>query len=161
MTLAAGDPEAIAIHSRLIEDSRAGLVLADFDLYLSCFHLPNFISTWDTATAFDTPADMRRVFDSMLAHLAALSVTRYERSCVSAHFIGGAKIEAVHESRLYDKDGFAALPAVAHSILEFIGGRWLVTVSRYEVAGAPIMQRAFGSGRPLTAEEAAKFGWGD
>ena len=161
MAFAEGDTEAIAIHSRLLEDSRLGLVTGDFERFLSCFHLPNIISTWEGATVFETPADMRRVFDGMLAHLTAMKVTRYERSCISAHFIGRDKIEAIHESRFYDKDGFVAVPSTAHSIVERIDGRWLLTNGRYEVAGKPILQHSFGSGRPLTAEEAAKFGLGD
>lgn len=161
MSLANGDAEAIAIHSRLLEDSRMGLVSADFDLYLSCFHLPNIVATWEGASVFETPADFRRVFDGMLTHLAALNVTRYERHCISAYFITDAKIEAIHESQIFNRDGFAALPSVAHSILELIRGQWQVTVSRYEVAGSPILQRSFGSGRPLTPDEAAKFGLGD
>jgi len=161
MPTTTGDPEAILIHSRLTEDSRVALVTADFALYRSCFHLPNVISTWDGASVFETAADLRRVFDGTLANLAALGVTRYERHPVSANFIDETKIEGIHESLLYARDRMAAPPLIVHTITERIGGRWLVTVGRYDVAATPILRHAFSSGRALTEEEAAKFGWGD
>jgi len=149
----------VAVASELVETGRVALLMRDFDLYLSCFALPNIISTWDTATAFETPRDLRRVFDGILANFDTLGVIRYERTCQSARFIGPFKIEAVDESRVYDRSGPASPAAITHSIVELVGDHWAATVTRQDVAGMPILKHAFNSGRPLLPDEAATFGW--
>ncbi len=97
--------------------------------------LPQPIETFEGRKMVTTPAQMQVVFASVRAHQKRLGVTRLERHCAEAKFVGRENLEAVYTSYAYRNRTLIQQPYQSFAFLRLVGGAWKFAYCMYAVPG--------------------------
>ena len=127
------DKSAREIAEDLLDRSGMGLTEGDFDLFETCFALPNEMETFDGRRAIVTRADLQAVYDAVRAYYHQIGRTRVDRHIVDAEFRNPTCIVSTHQSRVYAGEELAQQPFEVHSVIELQDGVWRIRRSEYAI----------------------------
>lgn len=122
---------ATDIAQALLEVTGNALMSEDFAAFAAVFHVPQVMTTMAGPIQMETIDDMRRAFDDMCQHFAAIGVTELIRNCVAAEYKTPTRIETTHVSELLHNGKRLSEPYPVFSVLEKIDGNWKVTGGEY------------------------------
>lgn len=114
----------------------------DFEMFASCFALPQWIETFEGRHLIATTEDLRTLFDAVRVHFCRLGVTDLVRRCVAAEFRDPDTIEATHESRLLAGTRLVQQPYPSFSILKRTDAGWQVAGAQYAIKDAQSLSAA-------------------
>lgn len=130
------------VAEHLLETTGTALMSGEFELFLSCFLLPNEICTSDGCRMIRTAEDLRDMFDGVRQHFRVQNVTHLIRNCIGAEFIDPDTIRSTHVSRLVSGTLYCQEPYPVISTVNRTGGAWLISHSEYAIVGEPLHVRA-------------------
>ncbi len=119
------------VSEHLLRITARALMSRDFELFATCFHLPQTMNTMGRRVVAETRFDLRRAFESNCDHFAELGVTDIRRECVAAVFHGENRVEATHISYICGDGRELVPPYPVFSVLEKINDNWVIMSSEY------------------------------
>lgn len=127
----------------LLERTGAGLMSGDVSGFLSCFHVPCFVETFDGKRLLNSKLDIEDVYNSVRDYYRAHNVTDLIRECISAEFKTHETIYNTHITRLMrDDEVLFRRPFPVFSILRLLDDGWKITYSQYAIEDAPKHNKA-------------------
>ena len=136
MTAPAAFTSARDVSEYLLARTGQAYATGDFDLFASCFALPQWMETFEGRRLVATTDDLRQLFDAVRAHFCRLGVTDLVRHCVVAEFRDPDTIEATHESRLLAGTRLVQPPYPCFSVLKRTEAGWQVAGGQYAIQDA-------------------------
>jgi ketosteroid isomerase-like protein len=124
---------ATDIAEALLDLTGTAIMKRDFDAFAPSFQLPHVMVTIKDVITVETSDDLRRAFDQMCDHFAAIGVTDLVRQIVAAEYKTPARIQSTHVADLLHNGKRLADPYPVYSVLEKIDGQWKITSSEYAV----------------------------
>ncbi len=119
------------VSEHLLRITAKALMQRDFELFATCFFLPQTMNTMGRRIVAETRFDLRRAFESNCDHLESIGVTELRRECVAAIFHGENRVEATHLSTLIANGEEVVPPYPVFSVLEKVDGSWVIMSSEY------------------------------
>ena len=135
-------PKPSDISEDLLRRSGNALFNGDFELFASCFALPQEMETPEGRKLVESMADLRAVFDGVRDYFRGAGVTKMERRSISARYAAEDRIEATHLSRLIGGGRAIQSPYPVFSVLLKRDGEWRVSDSKYAISDSPAHRRA-------------------
>lgn len=136
------DVDAKDLAQALLERAGSGLMEDDFDLHVSCFHLPYIFSTFEGDRVLEDKDAFRTVFDDAREALLRECITTNIRTCESAMRASPEIIKAMHVSHYFSGNTRCFEPLNVLSAIEFRGGEWRFAQSDYAVEPDTTLARA-------------------
>ncbi len=130
------------ISEYLLSQTGTALMTGDFELFASCFLLPQEMETFEGRRHVRSVDDLREVFVGVTDHLRRKNVTEFERHCIEASFRDKDTIVTTHMSRLVSGQTLAQKPYPVMCILRNVEGTWKVSDGMYAVEDEPNLAKA-------------------
>lgn len=127
--------DAAEIYRTLCQISARAMFTGNFELFISCFHLPHKVTTTDGSCILRSTGELRDVLDGMRNLFKRLKVTRYERVVTTSVIHSGTRIVAGHESRMFRDQELVGQTSIALATAELKEGRWRLSESQYASEG--------------------------
>ena len=121
------------VSEHLLEVTGTAFMSGDFELFLSCFHLPYELETFEGHRTIKDVNDLKEVYLAVRAHYARNGVSQMYRHCVEARFRDSDTVIATHETRLLSGNVITQAPFAVYSELRFTGGKWVIVSSSYAI----------------------------
>lgn len=126
---------ALQITEWLLALTGDAMMADDFEAFHRHQILPQPIETFEGRKMVTTPAQMQSVFESVRAHQKRLGVTRLERRCAEAKFVGRENLEAVYTSFAYRDRTLIQQPYQSFAFLRLVNDEWKFAYCMYGVPG--------------------------
>ena len=131
------------IASALLYKSGVAMVGGDYELFRSCFSLPNYIETSEGARILETEAAFREAFSIVRSKYEENDVTDMARTVLSAELLATGIIGSTHASQLITSGGSEfCKPFPVYSTIVNIDGCWKVASSTYVILDFPALNAA-------------------
>lgn len=124
---------AKSISEMLLERTGQALLTGDFEAMAQCFTLPLVHATLEGVTVLRTREDLEVLFGNVRSHFRRIGMTHMIRFCVAAEYAGPDRVNATHETHLFNRSVRLAEPFRVMSELVRIGGEWRIASSNYAV----------------------------
>ncbi len=122
----------------------------DFETFVTCFAIPQYMDTFEGRRYLETEADIRNIFDSVRSYYESKAVVELDRICVEASFRNNETIVSTHEARIIGKGAvLLQSPYPVFSILRRYDGVWKVAYSQMAITDEPRHIQAL-TGMPKT-----------
>lgn len=116
-----------------LDRTGTALMTGDFDLFASCFLLPQKMETFQGRRDIETLSDLREVFDGVTLHFKRKNATQLERHCIEARFRDPDTVVSTHMSRLVSGSSLVQKPYPVMSVLKRVDGIWQISDSMYAI----------------------------
>lgn len=118
----------------LLHRTGQGLMNGDFDLFKTCFELPQAIETMEGVRILRHEADLQQAFASVRGYFRENRVVDLVRTVVAAEFLDGETVGSTHVARLVQPGGklFRA-PYPVYSTIKRFGDAWRITSSHHVI----------------------------
>ncbi|WP_136439830.1 hypothetical protein [Pacificoceanicola onchidii] len=140
------DWHAIEIAQDLLERSGKSYFENDFDLFRSCFQIPQEFETFGGKRRISTVEELRALFDGMLKYFKDNGITGLHRRVIAARFLSEDSIQSTHEAQFITDKAQIGSPYPVMSILEKRGTDWKVVRGSYALLKDPGHELAFNVG---------------
>ncbi len=134
--------DPVKLSDRLLEQSSAAIMAANFDAFRPHFAVPLKLETFDGKRWIDNPEVLKEVFCDIVAYMRTTGVTDLIRHCVEASYKGPATIVTTYETRMLRGTELIQRPFPGFSVLRFSSHGWQVSGCVVAVADAPEYSRA-------------------
>jgi len=141
MSTAFGDT-AREIAQAILDMTGNALLSNDFEAFAPYFQLPHLIEAAEQRRMLTTTADLRMAFDKVVEDIRLKQVTDLIRVCEVAEFRSATRLVHTHASHMMSGNLRATEPFHSYSVLDLVGGRWLVSSSQYAVDSKTAVGRA-------------------
>jgi hypothetical protein len=129
----------------------------DFDLFATCFALPQRLDTFEGSTIITTTAQLHSLFHGMRGYFQRLGVTDLVRRCVAARFRDPDTIEATHETSLLAGSRLLRPTYPCFSVIRKAAVGWQVADAQYAVESSLVRMIDL-TGAPRTALPSSLIG---
>lgn len=130
------------VHDFLLDRTGSALMSGDFDMFASCFALPQEIHTFDGSRLIKAPEDLRKIFNDVRAHFKSHNVTELVRTIMDAEFRDPDTVATTHVSRPLNGSLITQDPYPVFSILKRVNGVWKVAHSEYAIRNEHALTKA-------------------
>ncbi len=125
------ETDPVVVADMMLRVTEAAYFSGDFETFATWFHLPQTVGTFDGDRRLETEADLRAVFDAMLAHFKAVGVIALRRKVLAARFIAPTVVEATFAAQYILRGHVLSEETVGHGHLRYVEGQWKIAESHY------------------------------
>ncbi|MEM9306618.1 MAG: hypothetical protein AAGA74_04920 [Pseudomonadota bacterium] len=143
------DGTAEEIADKLLFETGRGIMEGKYELFRSCFDLPNVIETAHCKRVVESEHDFRKTFDDVRRNYQQNGIIDAARLILSAKFLAADIVGSTHVSSLMLKNGeLFRKPYPVYSIIRKRAGLWKIVSSTYAILDWPEMNATLVSATP-------------
>lgn len=146
------DWHAFEIAQDLLDRSGKAYFDNDFDVFCSCFVIPQEFETFAGKRVIQTADELRDLFNGMLKYFDDNNIKDLHRRVIAARFLSPETIQSTHEAQFITDNALIGAPYAAMSILRKERDVWKVAEASYALLRDPGHELVFNVGKPVKQE---------